>query len=548
MKQIVKNSIVRFNISLLFLLFNLAVWGQENSKITYHNDKSIAEYYYAFTEATKQTIYGDFYQAMVLYKKCLEYNPASAAIKYQLSKIYFRLGEFDNAKYFGVEAVKNDYTNRWYIMNIVSIYQYLNNIDSAIYYNRKLANIEPYNVNVLLNLALLYQINGKSNEALVIYHKIEADYGKFEEVFFNRYKIFYGLGKYRLAVNQLHEARLVFPDDYKIIGMLAEHFRDINRNDSAEYYYNLLFNISNIEETTIFSYVDFLLKNNQIENACNKLKLAFKSKEVNKEEIIGYLNTIIQQGNYVKQKQFFFKNVINLLLQDDSIDFKTNALFIDYSLRNSDYSNASGALKKLLIHNEDNYLVWEKLLYSESEMNKYDTVIKYGKKAVKKFENKPLIYFYTGLAYNEMKDYYNAINMLEEGIKFTDNNNLLNNCYVLLGNSYNNLKNNEKTIEYYEKALLIDSSNLLVRNNYAYYLAEMERDLSKALRLSKYTISKDKNNVMFIDTYAWILFKMKEIGKAKYFINKAIKYGGNSNTEILLHYEMIYRKGNKGTK
>jgi len=37
--------------------------------------------------------------------------------------------------------------------------------------------------------------------------------------------------------------------------------------------------------------------------------------------------------------------------------------------------------------------------------------------------------------------------------------------------------------------LAIDNDNRLVLNNYAYFLALVERDLEKAVKMSKYTVS-----------------------------------------------------------
>ena len=74
----------------LFLIF-MIIYSSSGMGRKKYNSEGIregyeSEYYYAFTEATRYMIYQYYNQAVGLYKSCLEYNPGSAAIKYQLSK------------------------------------------------------------------------------------------------------------------------------------------------------------------------------------------------------------------------------------------------------------------------------------------------------------------------------------------------------------------------------------------------------------------------------------------------------------------------------
>ena len=70
----------------------------------------------------------------------------------------------------------------------------------------------------------------------------------------------------------------------------------------------------------------------------------------------------------------------------------------------------------------------------------------------------------------------------------------------------------------------IDYENLLVRNNYSYYLSLRSKNLERARELSYYTIKVEPDNSTYLDTYGWILFKM---GNSK----DAIKYIENNYTD-----------------
>jgi tetratricopeptide (TPR) repeat protein len=46
--------------------------------------------------------------------------------------------------------------------------------------------------------------------------------------------------------------------------------------------------------------------------------------------------------------------------------------------------------------------------------------------------------------------------------------------------------------------------------------------------MSKKTIEKEPNNSSYLDTYGWILFKMKDYKNAAVYIEKAVRLGENA--------------------
>jgi Flp pilus assembly protein TadD len=86
----------------------------------------------------------------------------------------------------------------------------------------------------------------------------------------------------------------------------------------------------------------------------------------------------------------------------------------------------------------------------------------------------------------------------------------------------------------YEQALTIDPRNPFVCNNYAYSLCLRDRDLLRALQLSATSLESEPTNPAYLDTYAWILFRLKRYAEAETAARQAIVYGGNAT-----HYEHL---------
>ena len=92
----------------------------------------------------------------------------------------------------------------------------------------------------------------------------------------------------------------------------------------------------------------------------------------------------------------------------------------------------------------------------------------------------------------------------------------------------------------YDKILALDPHNLMVLNNYAYYLATHKGDLKEAERMSSITIHEDPSNPVYLDTYGWIMHLQGQDELAKFYLNKALwNAKEETKTEILKHIEAI---------
>ena len=98
-------------------------------------------------------------------------------------------------------------------------------------------------------------------------------------------------------------------------------------------------------------------------------------------------------------------------------------------------------------------------------------------------------------------------------------------------------------IEAYSALLRFDPNNLMLLNNLAWVLCITERDLDKAEQLSRTTIMKEPSNPIYLDTYAWILYKKAEYETAFFYIQRALEYSNeDTKQEVTEHYNAILKK------
>lgn len=526
----------------LMLFYGFSVEGQENDNKVGGRNVSESEYYYAFTEATKMMIYQNYPQAISLYMKCLEYNPNSSSIRYQLSLIAYKIGNIEEAKKYGIEAYKMEKKNRWFILHLIKIYQTVSELDSAIILARKLVQIEPERIENQLNLAILYQINKEYKASLNLLNAIELNYGKSKETCINKYRIYQQLNKDKKALNQLMEASVIDKEDYNIIGLIAEYYRDKGEKDSADLYYKRLLKENKLEPVAVFSYIDYLIQFKEYQEAIKYFVTCIKNEVIRNEHIIRYIINELENKEKLKEHNCFFDSVMNYLYAENKEDIRIEGLMVDYNLTKENFSIAAEHLKRMLLKNEMSYRIWEQILFAENALRRYDSVIYYGEEAIKNFEYQAIPYLYTGIAYEQKENYLQAVKVLEKGYKLSDNKRIIVQFYIFLAEAYNQLMKKNISFEYYQKALEIEQDNLIIMNNYAYFLALESKELEKAEELSHYTIERERRNYTYLDTYAWIMYKQNKISKAKRFIKRAIRYGGNNNREIIEHYNIIFSK------
>ena len=67
----------------------------------------------------------------------------------------------------------------------------------------------------------------------------------------------------------------------------------------------------------------------------------------------------------------------------------------------------------------------------------------------------------------------------------------------------------------YDRSLRYDPDNAMVLNNYAYFLSLEERDLEKALAMASRATALTDNNPTYLDTHAWVLFKLGRVDEAR---------------------------------
>lgn len=120
-------------------------------------------------------------------------------------------------------------------------------------------------------------------------------------------------------------------------------------------------------------------------------------------------------------------------------------------------------------------------------------------------------------------------------------------CYYFyyIGEMYELKKNRDSALTYFAEAVECDSSNLIYKNSYAYFLALEGVQLDEALELSRSCVQAEPDSPYYLDTYGWVNFLLGNADIAIENLTKASELMPDSS-EIWRHLaEVLDTKAEK---
>jgi tetratricopeptide (TPR) repeat protein len=158
-------------------------------------------------------------------------------------------------------------------------------------------------------------------------------------------------------------------------------------------------------------------------------------------------------------------------------------------------------------------------------------------------------YYYQGIAYYQEKQLDNALDAFQNGIGVITQESdpdIVSDFYAVMGDIYHQKGMDKEAFAAYDSCLVWKDDNIGCLNNYAYYLSVKNIRLNDAERMSLRTVKAEPENPTYLDTYAWILFRLHRYEEAKEYIDRTLKNDPDSAFVLLEHAgDIYYHVGNK---
>jgi tetratricopeptide (TPR) repeat protein len=487
-----------------------------------------------FSEAMKAYELRDWLAADRLFRKTIAIDPGCDACFYQLANIYFRSGYVQAAATLNESAVRLDTANFWYRVQAAQYYaaarRYRRSIDEYNYLLEK----RPDMSELYSDLSTLYVRVGALDSALLALDAADAKLGFSEQSAVTRYELLTAQDKKEEALQTLEQLAATFPEA-RYFSLLGEQYATLERDTLALEMYRRALALNPDYTPALLGEADCFRRNGYFDVFFQKLYNLYANKAVETEYKVEYLSALLQipkfSASFAPQLDTVFAA---LRTPPDSL---TEPLYASYLLQMHSVDSAITVLKNNLQNNTGMLDAWQRYLGIEYYAERWDTVGKYAEAAHLRFPEEVDFISMKALAAWQTGDDAEAIRWFEKTLPLTaDDPKKTVQTYAFLGDLYYAEKNPKKAYEYYEKALAIDSNQIVVLNNYAYFLSEENKQLDRAYTMSNKAIKAEPDNATYLDTFGWILFKMGKAVEAKAIFRHAMVYGGNESAVILDHY------------
>ena len=512
----------------LLILGNLDCLGQQEEGNT--------DYQYALIEAVKQKNLGNLSEAVKLYRLVVKDKPDCDVAHYELGGIYLMSNQVEIAVKSLERAYLLDPDNQWYTL------AYLNALGAGEQYDtievilKEKIKSDPEEVEWEYQLATVYFSQGKPKKAIRTLEKIEKERGFSEKVTLLKASIYENEEKYKLALQELEKVMVLFPEAVQFRIVAAELCLKSEQEDKAAKYY---LEILEVDSTNIFALTnltDYYRKKEDYSSSFKYLTRSFSNEMIDARRKMAILSYYLSEERFVNNFPEDLERLLDVLIEVHPDDYEARLMASDFYIQNKAYDKAYWHLKAYLGENGGNYPTYMQAILLANAGSLNEELIRITGEALKYFPDSADIRFFRGIGYYEKGEYEALINNLDS-ISFDDfsSEEYSSQSRMLYAEALYRLEDYSRSDSLFESLIEEEPDNYMVLNNYSYYLAERGEKLKQAESWSREAITSNPDNATFLDTYAWVLYKMEEYEEAEKYIMKAMDKGGENDPEINEH-------------
>lgn len=497
-----------------------------------------------FFAGLREKMSENYVVATTNFNKIVGLDPNNHAAYFELANADLRLDKLLEAEQHIKQAIKINAGNLWYWRLLGEVYKRTNKMPELIEVFNQLIRLDPENDAYYFDKANAQLLANQPDAAKKTYDEIQGKFGDSRDLV-NARKRLQSNGS---ATTESDIVKLLEGNQADVKNYLYAAGLLLQKGNNPEAL-KVLLKAQQLEPGNFevnLALADIYRSQKNDEAAFSSLKLAFQSNEmplVEKVKIIAALFPKMNQSVVATN----VTELSRLVAEKNPTEAKAVALYGDVLYQQNNLKEALAQYQAALKLNEQVYIVWEQVINIQTLLGHYDEAIKVGDEALTIYPNQASLYYYMAYALFKTGKYESAQNNLKTSLQLdVDNKSLQAQIYALQGDVYISQNNFGQAKTAFEKAIVMEPDNYLIMNNYAYYLALRNDDLTKAAKYAETAALAMPNNPSIADTYAFILFKQQKYDLAKTWIEKALQNNSNKNGVYLERYgDILFLKGEK---
>nr|WP_294934623.1 tetratricopeptide repeat protein [uncultured Flavobacterium sp.] len=401
-----------------------------------------------FFESLKQKGIENYDKAIIEIEKCIKMEPNNPVLYHELGKNLLSLKKYPEAQRAFQKAVDLNPKERWYWNGLYDVFYETRDYQQSITVVQKLIEFDK---GFQDDLVSLYMYTRQFDKAYALIEEMERTSNISQMMETYKLQIMSESQSKKPQKEQLEEAIRKFPnveDNYiQLIYLYSENNQEEKALEVAK---KLEQNIPNSDWAQV-SLFKFHLNNSNGEKAAQAMHAALKSPKIEmkiKHRILNEFLIFVNNSNTFDKE---LDKAVDYFGDDTTVNVaKEIGIFF---LNKKKPEKAIHYFEKSLVKQKDDILVIELLLQAYADKNQFDKVRAKSQEFLEMYPTHARLYFYAGLAQNQLKNYKKALEFLTSGMDFVvDDTDLEINFNIQLGEAYNGLGDQKKKETYFKKA------------------------------------------------------------------------------------------------
>ncbi len=452
----------------------------------------------------------DYYHAALL-------DPTNEALVLDVSQQFLQAKRPEKALELLTNAATNSAGSSGLFAELGFVYSKLGRTNEAIAADRAAIRKDPRSLAGYQSLYLDYMQNRRTAEVWDLLNEVSKVKGPDAAFLIGLAELYFRLGKEvpdqkvksnERALVALQRAAKLKPTELRLQQRLADGFNLLGKTDEAARFYEdivkQLPDNSPQFDTVHARLAEIYLQNNDSKRAAEQLEA---------------------------------------IVRDNPTDAQTYYVLGGIAYEGTNYAKAAEYFANAILFNPDFDLAYYNLARSQLGASKTREAMEILGRARRRFGQNFTGEYLLGMAFNEEKDYTNALQHFtaaEIMARNGDTNLLSDGFYFQLGATYERTGDYSQAEKYFQQSLQLAPNSPETLNYLGYMWADHDQKLDQARDYIAKALKTDPKSAAFLDSMAWVLFKLHQPKPALDYALKAVQYSEEEDATLYDHLGDIY--------
>ena len=481
---------------------------------------------YFYLEAEKCRLAEDYSSAMDLYRHCLDINPEAPEALYNVGLLYLFLHGDSLGTAYIRQACSLDSHNPYYLETLAALYLDKRNAEAAIPVLERMAAIQTRRSDILSQLVQLYSTVGDSDKAIGALRRIEVLEGPSPDLTIEKFRLFKDRGMLDSAFVQLQALCDDAPHDMNLRVVVGSQYMQVGDTARALQIYDEVRRQEPSNVNLQLATMDYL-RDRGDHDTYNRLRdsMLFLPDATSQLRVLlvrSYISDVQRDSTYAPRLTAAFDTLLARPQRDADVLLMKAAY---QTFAKEPQEALMQTMRKVLEVDPGNETALRELLQYYAGQDDDRAVEDICRRGLNYHPEEIAYAYYLGMALAQQQKLTAAADILQQGLRVrTDDVHpyLVSNVFAVLGDIYHQQQREDLAFAAYDSALVYQDDNIMCLNNYAYYLSLREEQLDRAEEMSYRTIRQEPDNITYLDTYAWILFKKQDYVHARRYMDKVV--------------------------